>query len=121
MKLTYACCAALTIALAGCATGTPSTLTVRDPQNRHIDNKIAMTDEGTARRCADNMINASPANEAINVTTRTVGTGDNIVVDVGATLLMQGTFAQTLPVTYRCTYSNGLMTLGTWTSGLKGS
>jgi hypothetical protein len=36
------------------------------------------------------MINASHASEAINVTTRAVRTGDNIVVDVGATLLMHG-------------------------------
>ncbi len=79
-----------------------------------------MTDAGTARRCADNMINASPANEATNVTTRVTGTGRNIVVDVGAKLAMQGIFPTMLPVTYRCTYSNGIMVHGTWTSGLNG-
>lgn len=120
MNLTTAGCAALTIAFAGCAMSTPSTLTVDDPLHRHLDDKVAMTDSGTARRCADNMLNASPADEATNVTTRIIGSGPNVVVDVGAVLTMRGVFAQPLPVSFRCTYVNGNMTHATWTSGLKG-
>lgn len=120
MKSTAACCAFLIMLCAGCAMSTPSTLTVRDPQNRRQNTDVAMTDAGTARRCADNMLNASPVNVATNVTTHVTGTGPNVVVDVGGVLQGVGMFNQSLPVTFRCTYTNGVMTHGTWTSGLKG-
>lgn len=107
------------LALTGCATGTPTTLTLKDPQHRYLDNEVAMTDAGTARRCAENMLNASPAVAATDVSTKVSGSGKNIVVDVYATLLNVGFFSQSLPVSYRCTYINGMMST-TWTGGLKG-
>lgn len=122
MKLMSAAVVALAvIGAAGCAISTPTTLTISDPQHRHQNIDVALTDAGTAHRCADNMLNASPPNVATNVTTHVVGTGQNVVIDVGATLNDIGIFNQSLPVTYRCTYANGIMTLGTWTSGLKGA
>jgi hypothetical protein len=110
----------LALACAGCTVSTPSTLTVPDPQIRHQNIDVAMTDAGTARRCAENMLNASPANVATNVTTRITGTGSNVIVDVGAELQDVGMFNETVPVTFRCTYTNGIMSHGTWTSGLRG-
>jgi hypothetical protein len=119
-SMSTALLAGAVICAAGCATGVPSTLTVPDPQHRYQNIDVAMTDAGTVRRCADNMLNASPANLATNVTTRAAGTGSNIVVDVGAILNNVGMFNESVPVTYRCTYRNGIMVHGTWTSGLKG-
>lgn len=120
MKSAFVGCAILLMVCAGCAVITPSTLTVRDSQDRHQNIDVAMTDAGTARRCADNMLNSSPANVATNVTTHITGTGPNIIVDVGAELQGVGLFNQSVPVTFRCTYTNGIMTHGTWTSGLRG-
>lgn len=49
MRPTYVECAILALACAGCTVSTPSTLTVPDPQIRHQNIDVAMTDAGTAR------------------------------------------------------------------------
>lgn len=91
----------------GCAVSAPSVLTLSVPQNRHQKIDVAMNDAGTARRCADNMLNASPATFATNVTTHITGTGPNVIVDVRAELHGVGLFNQSVAVTFRCTYTNG--------------
>lgn len=119
MKLIAISAVAVVVALSGCATQIPTTLTLKDPHHRHINDEVAATDEATARRCVENMLNASPAVSATDISTKVIGTGRNVIVDVDATLLDVGFFGRSLPVSFRCTGVNGMMST-TWTGGLKG-
>lgn len=119
MKLSVLSAVVVVMALSACATPIPKTLKLKDPHHRHINDEVAATDEGTARRCVENMLNASPAVSATDISTNVIGTGRNIIVDVNATLLDVGFFGRSLPVSFRCTGVNGMMST-TWTGGLKG-
>ena len=109
----------MSVLVTGCATGMPSTLTLHDPQDRQLNIEAASTDVGTARRCAENMLKVSAASKATNITTHITGTGDNIVVDVSATLSDPDMSSAPKTGSYRCTYSNGIITEGRWISRLK--
>ncbi|GAB2952743.1 hypothetical protein [Hafnia psychrotolerans] len=106
------------LACAGCATNVPTTLTLSDPGHRSINNKTALTDIGTASLCAKNMLNASPADAAQDIAVKMSGSGDNITVDVNATLLDFGYWHSQLPISYRCIYSDGVLKSGSFTKGL---
>ncbi|WP_131542725.1 hypothetical protein [Paraburkholderia hospita] len=108
----------LSVLFVGCANPTRHTLS--NPQQRHLDDKTALTDSGTARKCAENMLNASPASQAADVATRVARTGNGLIVDVDANLLDVGMFHESLPVGYRCTYEGDRLVRSTWTRGLKG-
>lgn len=110
--------ATIVIACAGCTTHVPSTLTVKDSVHRNLNHKVAWTDTGTSLRCAENMLNASPADSAESITYTMKGTGENATVNVDATLIDVGFWKSPLPVSYRCEYVNGWMVNGKFTKGL---
>jgi len=118
MKLRKMLTATIVIACAGCTAHVPSTLTVKDSAHRNINNKVAWTDTGTALRCAENMLNSSPANSAESIAYTMNGTGDNATVNVDATLINVGFWKSPVPVSYRCVYVNGMMKNGNFTKGL---
>ncbi|AOZ11152.1 hypothetical protein [Cupriavidus malaysiensis] len=106
----------------GCASAPPTHLTLSDPMHRVIELDAAFTESGTARRCAENMLKHSPVTEATDITTRVNTSGNDMIVDVTANLVLQpGMIGGPLPVAFRCTYRDGKMVKATWTGGLKGS
>lgn len=102
--------------LTGCAV--PTEVQVADPHVRTIDTKTGWTDETTVKKCVNNMINASPANKAVNVQTQYVGTGKSIIVDVSAVLVDFGYWSSSRKVGYKCEYRNGILAKSKWTEGL---
>lgn len=118
MKLRKMVTTAIVITCAGCTVHVPSTLTLKDSVHRSINNEVARTDAGTALRCAENMLNSSPADSAESIAYTMNGTGDNATVNVDATLINVGLWKSPLPVSYRCVYVNGIMTNGKFTKGL---
>jgi len=100
------------------ACSTPSHIRVSDSSRRVLDSKVGWTDQSTVSKCVSNMINASPAAEAVDVSARHSGTGKTIVVDVDATLINLGPLGVSKAVSYRCDYKAGVMVKGSWTRGL---
>lgn len=111
----------LTVALIGLLTGcaTPTEVRVSDKAHRPLEPKVGWTDQSTVNKCVSNMISAAPADEAVDIQARHIGSGKTITVDVDATLLNVGRLATSMAVGYRCEYQNGLMAKGYWTHGLK--
>lgn len=112
--------AALLATVAACAA--PTELMLSNPQDRRIDDRAGLTDSITAARCARNMLNASPATQAADITTRSSRFGADLTVDVDATLLNVGVGVgnDSMPVSYRCLYSGASLVKAAWTRGLRG-
>ena len=101
--------------LGGCAVEVPRQMALSNPHNRHtVDNPG--TDVNAIRKaCAETMLNASPAEAATNIDAKALSGGSVVTVTVDATLL--GQFGR--DITYECVYTDGRLTSGRWTRGLK--
>lgn len=106
------------IMLAACATTTPSEMTLRDPLHRRIEQEAGPTLEATVKRCAENMLNASPSDRAVKITPRVISPNNPIVIEVDAVLPDFGVLREQRFVTYRCEYGGKLMARSFWTRGL---
>lgn len=106
------------VALVACTTTTPTEMTLRDPYHRRINQEAGSTLEATVKRCAENMLNASPVDRAAEISPRVISPHNPMIIEVDALLLDFGVFRVQRPVTYRCEYSGKSMTKGFWTRGL---
>lgn len=104
--------------LAACATTTPSEMTLQDPLHRRVEQEAGLTLEATVKRCAENMLNASPSDRAVEIHPRVISPNNPVVIEVDAVLPNVGMFHEQRFVTYRCEYSGKLMTRSFWTRGL---
>jgi len=101
-----------------CADTIPREMTLTDPNNRYIEVETDNDLQSMQRVCAENMLNASPASKAINITPRVVSDLEEKVIEVDAVLVGIGYFNQDLPVIYLCKFKNEKMTFSTWVRGL---
>lgn len=112
--------AAVTVALTGCATEVPTELSLERGAPRIVDDHPGTSVSAMRRACANTMLASAPADHALQVTPKTLAEGTLTVIEVDAVLTDIGMFRQELPVTYRCEYRDGRLTLGTWVRGLPG-
>lgn len=106
--------------LTACATPTPTPVPTptairkSDEPNRAFKGTTGQTDRDTVNNCVSNMIVNTRANEAIRIETSQAGSGKWITVDVQATLVLDGSYGETRPASFRCEYRNGLLTQQQW-------
>ncbi len=100
----------------------PSELKLDHPDHRAIVNKPGKDLEAMQEACPRSMLNNSPATEARNINERILRTYDGVIIETDAELLnvVVGSEKKNVPVTYRCEYRDGLLTLGIWTRGFIG-
>ena len=104
------------------AEGLPTELKLDHPDQRRMAATPGKTLEAMQRACPVSLLNAAPATEAHNITEHILRQEDEVVIEVDAELsnVAVGNEHKTLPVTYRCEYRDGLMTVGVWTRGMVG-
>lgn len=109
-------------AFAAHAEGYPTELKLDHPDQRRLVSKPGKSLEAMQKACPVSLLNASPATEARNISEHILRLEDEVVIEVDADLqnVAVGNEHKTLPVTYRCEYRDGLMTLGIWTRGMVG-
>ncbi|MRW82907.1 hypothetical protein GJ698_02230 [Pseudoduganella sp. FT26W] len=105
--------------VSGCATKIPKEMVLKDPLNRVIESNVGSNVDKIRLACAKNMLAASPANHATDISTRVVSQGEITTIDVDAVLHISGSFSPPLPVTFNCSYKNGNIYQTHWTRGLK--
>ena len=108
---------AITLISVSCADTTPREMSLADPNNRELLTETDDNLQSMQRVCAENMLNASPASEAINISPRVMSNLEEKVIEVDALLVDIGYFKEDLPVTYLCKFKNGTMTYATWVRG----
>lgn len=105
--------------LGACAITVPQEMKLSDPNNRKLVDHPGHNIDSMRLACAQSMLNASPATEAVDIQATVVSSKNPTIVNVDAVLLDVGFFKSALPVTYRCQYSDGYLTNTNWTRGLK--
>jgi len=98
----------------------PTDISLKNSRDRHLDDTAGGSPQETATKCAYNMVNASPSpTGATQIRYHIIGVNNPLVIDIDAALVDVGQFGGSVPVTYRCEYSQGKLISTKWTSGLK--
>ena len=118
-------CVGTAAGLAHAADSYPTELTLAHPDQRQMSNPAGKSMEAMQAACPQSMLNIAPATQARNISERVLRYGNNqdqTIIETDAELVNVpvGTEQKTIPVTFRCEFRDGLLTLGVWTRGLVG-